>query len=135
MTDFRRNVDPSIRRKTDKSVLELNNLKTEYNNCKVDADKCRINLEREKSSLTQARSALEQVNNLLSDVQVEIDSDPLPEGAQPRPRIHKRDQISMVWAMNDHSFNILFHTVYLHAGSGSVKRSIGSAEKSDSNGI
>jgi hypothetical protein len=96
MADFRRNVDPSLRRKTDKNIIELNSLKAEYNNCKIDADKCRKNLEREKSALSQARSLSEQANDKLSDAQVEIDSDPLPEGAQPRPRIHKRDQISMV---------------------------------------
>jgi hypothetical protein len=96
MTDFRRNVDPSLRRKTDKSVLELNSLKTEYKNCKTDADTCRQKLEREKFALSQARTLSEQANDRLSDAQVEIDSDPLPEGAQPRPRIHKRDQISMV---------------------------------------
>jgi hypothetical protein len=94
--DFRRNVDPSFRRKTDKNVLELNSLKAEYNNCKEEANKCRATLEREKSSLAQARSLSEQANDRLSDAQVEIDSDPLPEGAQPRPRIHKRDQLSVV---------------------------------------
>lgn len=95
MTDFRRQVDPTFRRKTNKDVLELNNLKSQYNQCKADVDRCRERLSYENSSLQNVRALYEDANNRLSDAQVEIDCDPLPEGAQPRPRIHKRDQLSL----------------------------------------
>ena len=94
MTDFRRNVDPKLRRKTDSSLLELNNLKTEYNNCKIKTERAENKYKAEENKLRIARELTERAEEALADVQVEIDSDHLPEGAQPRPRIHKRDKLA-----------------------------------------
>lgn len=96
MGDFRRNVEPEKRRKTNKSLLELKEFQTEYNASRDQVDTCDRKLQAENEKLTSATIAVEEARNLLSNVQEEIDCDYLPEGAQPRARIQRRDELSMV---------------------------------------
>lgn len=98
MGDFRRNVEPEKRRKTNKSLLELKEFQTEYNASRDQVDSCDRKLQAENEKLTAATIAVEEARNLLSNVQEEIDCDYLPEGAQPRARIQRRDELSMVSA-------------------------------------
>jgi chromosome segregation ATPase len=96
MGDFRRNVEPEVRRKTNKSLLELKEFQTEYNSNREAADKAERKLHAENEKLAIATQALEEARNQLSDAQEEIDADYLPEGAQPRARIQKRDTLALV---------------------------------------
>lgn len=96
MGDFRRNVEPEKRRKTNKSLLELKEFQTEYKASRDEVDGCDRKLQSENQKLTSATIELENARNLLSNAQEEIDSDYLPEGAQPRARIQERDELSLV---------------------------------------
>lgn len=101
MDDFRRNVNPEVRRKTNKSLLELKELQAEYNASKEAADKHEKKLQLENDKLAAAMHALEEARNSLSEAQEEIDSDYLPEGAQPRARIQRRDTLALVTSFTD----------------------------------
>jgi hypothetical protein len=96
MGDFRRNVDPDVRRKTNKSLLELKEFQLVYKACRAETDKCDKRLQAENEKLNSAAVALEDARNMLSNAQEEIDSDYLPEGAQPRARIQQRDELALV---------------------------------------
>jgi hypothetical protein len=96
MGDFRRNVDPDVRRKTNKSLLELKEFQLVYKSCRAETDKCDKRLQAENEKLNSATVALEDARNMLSNAQEEIDSDYLPEGAQPRARIQQRDELALV---------------------------------------
>lgn len=93
--NFRKNVDPSFRRGTNKQLLELNELKIEYKKCQEETDLVEEQLEIEKQKLQELTFTVEQLRNELASAQAEIDADYLPEGAQPRPRIHLRDRIDV----------------------------------------
>jgi len=113
MSDFRRNVEPEKRRKTNKSLLELKEFQNEYNASKAEVDTCDRKLQNENQKLLHATMELENARNLLSNAQEEIDSDYLPEGAQPRARIQRRDELNLVgYNINNRQilpyFNILF---------------------------
>ncbi len=102
--NFRRNVDPGFRRKTNKNLLELKNLREDYEKKKralKDADDL---LSREKSRLDERNLKLEETRNLLSEAQAEIDADYLPEGAQPRARIQKRDEVAVMVEQNEAAY-------------------------------
>ena len=98
MTDrnFRRNVDPSFRRKTNKNLSELSGLREDFERKKKVLEEAEAVLNREKARLDAATFDLEEARNELSEAQAEIDADYLPEGAQPRARIQKRDEIALV---------------------------------------
>ena len=98
MENFRRNVDPVLRRKTNKSLIELNSLRDDYEISKKALYDTENRLEREKTSLDVVTNVLEEARNALSIAQEEIDADYLPEGAQPRTRIHNRDLLLLVMA-------------------------------------
>ena len=93
--NFRKNVDPAFRRGTNKQLLELNNLKLEYKKCEESSEIIENELEKEKLKLQDLYALVEKLRNELAAAQEEIDADYLPEGAQPRPRIHNRDRILM----------------------------------------
>eukprot|EP00597_Dinobryon_sp_UTEXLB2267_P012124 CAMPEP_0170113434 /NCGR_PEP_ID=MMETSP0020_2-20130122/9888_1 /TAXON_ID=98059 /ORGANISM="Dinobryon sp., Strain UTEXLB2267" /LENGTH=1783 /DNA_ID=CAMNT_0010339793 /DNA_START=13 /DNA_END=5360 /DNA_ORIENTATION=- len=95
MTDlnFRKNVDPEKRRNANKSIIELNELKSEYRKRKDDAESLTKLLQSEKEKLKEITAQVEEARNKLSAAQEEIDADYLPEGAQPRARIQARDVI------------------------------------------
>lgn len=96
MDNFRQTVDPSFRRKTNKDVVELTNLRLEYEKSKTILDEANKRLEREREVLDQVTANLEFARDGLSQVQAEIDADYLPEGAQPRKRIQDRDSLLLV---------------------------------------
>eukprot|EP01033_Poteriospumella_lacustris_P014882 gene14882-10641_t len=96
MDNFRQTVDPSFRRKTNKDVVELTNLRLEYEKCKTALDEANRRLEREREVLDQVTANLEFARDGLSEVQAEIDADYLPEGAQPRKRIQDRDSLLLL---------------------------------------
>ena len=96
MTDFRRTVDPDKRRKNNKSLLELKELQDEYKSCREEADEADKKLQIENEKLTQSTLEVADARNVLSNAQEEIDSDYLPEGAQPRARIQQRDELYLV---------------------------------------
>jgi hypothetical protein len=95
-TDFRRNVDPQKRRKNNKELLELKELQAEYKVCKQAVADSDAKLQVQNAKLDRATTLLEDTRNALSEVQAEIDCDYLPEGAQPRGRIQRRDELSLV---------------------------------------
>lgn len=107
MENFRQNVDPSFRRKTNKEVVELKNLRMEYEKTKIAFDEANKRLEREREVLDQVTANLEYARDGLSEVQAEIDADYLPEGAQPRKRIQDRDSLLLV-----RNFVLAKHFVY-----------------------
>jgi hypothetical protein len=113
MGDFRRNVEPEKRRKTNKNLLELKELQAEYKAAKEEAELCDKKLEAENQKLIDANNAVEVARNDLSDAQAEIDADYLPEGAQPRARIQKRDLCSLVSLLKSCLFIFLFLFVCL----------------------
>jgi predicted nucleic acid-binding Zn-ribbon protein len=94
--NFRRNLDPGFRRKTNKNLLELNNLREEYDRKKGSLFEADELVKREKARLDDRSARLEEAQNALSDAQAEIDADYLPEGAQPRARIQKRDELALI---------------------------------------
>ena len=93
--NFRKNVDPDKRRNANKSILELNELKREYKQRSDDAESLTKLFQSEKEKLKEITLEVEQTRNQLSVAQEEIDSDYLPEGAQPRARIQARDLIAV----------------------------------------
>jgi hypothetical protein len=94
--NFRRNVEPEKRRKAAKNIIELNDLKARYNECDIARSAAEKKLNDEQSSLNSAIESLEEARNVLASAQEEIDADYLPENAQPRARIQKRDVAQMV---------------------------------------
>jgi hypothetical protein len=97
--NFRRNVDPDVRRRTNKSLIELDGLQAEYKRCKDEVDNSDKKLEIANDKLVQCTLELEKYRNLLSNSQEEIDADYLPEGAQPKERIQKRNDLQLVISM------------------------------------
>lgn len=69
-------------------------MKAEYNSCKAKTERAESKYKVEENKLREARERTERAEEALADAQVEIDADHLPEGAQPRPRIHKRDKLA-----------------------------------------
>jgi chromosome segregation ATPase len=109
-TNFRQNVDPGFRRQTNKGVSELAGLRATYEQCKKDLSQAEQRLNKERSKFDEVAVALESARNALSVAQEEIDSDYLPEGAQPRARIENRDRLLLVSAI---TFSILFIALIL----------------------
>lgn len=103
--NFRRNVDPAFRRKTNKSVLELNSLREDYERKKRSLQEADDLVNREKSRLDDKNANLEGARNQLSEAQAEIDADYLPEGAQPRARIQKRDELAMMVEQSEAAYH------------------------------
>lgn len=96
MGDFRKNVDPSFRRKTNQSLAELTSLKKTYTTTQSTLNRSEAVLENELAQLEAALASLEAARDALSEAQQEIDADYLPEGAQPRARIDRRDKLLLV---------------------------------------
>ena len=70
-------------------------MKAEYRACKKKFDDADETNENEKSKLARVTEELNAVSEKLNEAQEEIDSDYLPEGAQPRERIQKRDKLQL----------------------------------------
>jgi septal ring factor EnvC (AmiA/AmiB activator) len=101
--------DQSKRLQANRALAEVGTLKNEYKACKDRADKLNDALELERVKLSRATSSLEDAREKLSDAQEEIDCVPLPEGAQPKERIQRRDQLKLVST----SFSISYDDGYV----------------------
>jgi hypothetical protein len=91
-----RSGDPAMRAKASNDVSEFGILKAEYRLKKKAVEDAEEHYDNEKDKLARLSNEINVVSDNLSAVQEEIDSDPLPEGAQPRERIHRRDRIKLV---------------------------------------
>lgn len=98
--------DPEKRKRANKSLAEVGNFKAEYRACKVKAEELQLILDNERARQSQANSALIEMQNKLSDAQEEIDADFLPEGAQPIPRIQKRDKFRILVSQLESSLDV-----------------------------
>ena len=98
-----RSGDPAKRTKASHDVSEFGILKAEYRSKKKALEDSEEHYDNEKDKFSRLSNEINATLDKLSVVQEEIDSDPLPEGAQPRERIHRRDRIKLV----DRIFNLL----------------------------
>ena len=92
----KRNGNPEERKKIHGNLAQLSFLKSEYTSWKVKLRNCEEEHEHEKRKLQRANDILFQAQDEFCVVEEEIDSDPLPEGAQPKSRLQRRDTLRMV---------------------------------------
>jgi septal ring factor EnvC (AmiA/AmiB activator) len=88
--------DPSTRKQINDNLAEVGSLKAEYLHWKTKLNDYEDALKFEKAKQAKANEKIITFQDELSKVEEEIDSDPLPEGAQPKARIQKRDGLKMV---------------------------------------
>ncbi len=93
---IKRGGDASIRAKASQDVSEFGILKSEYRSKKKSLEDAEEKYDNEKDKLMKLNEEINAVEERLGAAQEEIDSDPLPEGAQPRERIHRRDRLKLV---------------------------------------
>jgi len=94
-TIISRRGDPSARAKAYKSLANVGSLKAEYNATTTEVSRLEKILDGEKIKLSKTREALDRTREELLEVEEEIDSDRLPEGAQPVKRIQRRDKLTL----------------------------------------
>lgn len=94
-TIISRRGDPSARAKAYKSLANVGSLKAEYNATTTEVARLEKILDEEKLKLSRTRDALDRTREELLEVEEEIDSDRLPEGAQPVKRIQRRDKLTL----------------------------------------
>jgi hypothetical protein len=92
----KRQGDPEQRKKVNDNLAQISFLKSENVQWKVKLRNQEEEYNHEKKKLERANFVLMQARESLSLVEEEIDSDPLPEGAQPKERLQKRDYFRMV---------------------------------------
>jgi chromosome segregation ATPase len=90
--------DPTARKKAADSAAQIAFLKAEYTKTQEKVHKAEEEHEYQKRKLDSISDHLLRVRDELSAVEEEIDSDPLPEGAQPKARLQKRDALKLVRA-------------------------------------
>jgi hypothetical protein len=100
MSIINRGGDPAKRAKANNDVAEFGIIKAEYRAIKKKFDDADESYDNERSKLEQVQTELNNKLSKLNAVEEEIDSDPLPDGAQPRERIHKRDKLKFVIKQN-----------------------------------
>lgn len=94
------------RRQINDNLSQCASLKAEYTACKKKLTELEVSLDREKLLEKGIKRTINELNEELASVEEEIDSDALPEGAQPKARLQKRDYLRMV--------NCLFHFIVFH---------------------
>lgn len=92
----KRNGNKDVRAKATINFSKVGSLQNEYRTCKQNLERVEEDVHHEKMKLQKASQSLEQAKEKLSQIQEEIDCDPLPEGAQPKARIQLRDNTQMV---------------------------------------
>jgi len=92
----KRQGDPEKRIQSTKRFAQVGVYKQEYLLCQQNLEKLEDDLAFEKRKLAHVSSSLEEAQTKLSQAQEDIDCDPLPEGAQPKSRIQKRDLLQLV---------------------------------------
>ena len=85
-----------MRAKASQDVSDFGILKAEYRSKKKALEDAEEKYDNEKDKLGKLSAEISAVEEKLGEAQEEIDCDPLPEGAQPRERIHRRDRLKLV---------------------------------------
>jgi sulfur carrier protein ThiS len=86
----------SQREKATKNLVEFNLLKAEYNSHKGKIGQLESNCDVENVKLQRLLDQLNKYRDELAISQEAVDADPLPEGAQPKERIQRRDRLRLV---------------------------------------
>ncbi len=114
----KRSGDPEKRQQSGKVLAQVGTLKQEYILCNQQLEKCEDQFDFEKKKTANVKSALDEATSGLSQIQEEIDSDPLPEGAQPKARIQRRDVLQLVSRekilLTVYYYGPLFQSALLH---------------------
>jgi hypothetical protein len=92
---IQRKGDPLARKKANDNASQIAFLKAEYTKCQERCKKAEDEHEYQKDKLQNVSDNLLKVRDELSAVEEEIDCDPLPEGAQPKTRLQKRDSLKL----------------------------------------
>jgi len=87
--------DGSKRSESSKTIGEIGFARSTYRTCRDRVDKLADAWEMERAMTDKARASLEEAKEKLSAAQEEIDADYLPEGAQPKARIVRRDKAQL----------------------------------------
>jgi hypothetical protein len=93
---IKRSGNVAERKKANQALGTVGALQGEYKSCKENVRVSKDNLETQLARLHQSESFLAMKKDQLSEVQEAIDSDYLPEGAQPVSRIQSRDTLKLV---------------------------------------
>lgn len=93
---IRRRGDIHQRKQAHNNLAEIGALRAEYNAWKSKLKELEDAHDHEKAKQNRANETYLKVQDQLSQVEEEIDCDPLPEGAQPKVRIQRRDALAMV---------------------------------------
>ncbi len=93
---LKRQGDPVERKKIHDNLARIAALKAEFGSCKTKLKSAEDIRDHETDKLKHANEILLQNRDQLSVVEEEIDCDPLPEGAQPKSRLQKREFLRMV---------------------------------------
>jgi hypothetical protein len=102
------------RKNANKALGTVGALQAEYKSTKETARSCQEKLNLEMTRLEQSEKTISSKRDKLSQIQEAIDSDYLPEGAQPLSRIQARDGLKMVRRLSSSSsLLLLFHPVSL----------------------
>ncbi len=91
-----------------KNLAQVGVLKQEYVLCQQTLEKLESKLDFEKKKLTSVQASLRDAQEALSQAQEAIDADYLPEGAQPKARIQKRDLAQMVFIIIVYVFTYIY---------------------------
>lgn len=91
-----RSGDSALRKKAHKNLSDIGNLKADFQARKTEVSRLTDIVGIEKEKLKKAKQVLDKTCEELYECEEKIDSDPLPEGAQPVARIHHRDTLRMV---------------------------------------
>ena len=103
---IQRKGDASARKRANDNVAQISFLRTEYSSWQVKLQGLNDDHQFQMSKLKDIGNVLLHARDDLSAIEEDIDSDPLPEGAQPKTRIQKRDTLRMV--IDIHSQCIFF---------------------------
>ena len=88
--------ESSARVKAHRNLAEVGNLKSTFKSAKEKVRASQDSLKLEEEKLQAILIQAENTHNELSAAQEQIDMDPLPEGAQPVPRINNRNLLRLV---------------------------------------
>jgi len=95
MSAVQRTGDASKRADASQTIAEVGFARSTYRQWRSKVDELAAGWEGERQKTDKVRDALERANGLLSQAQEDIDADYLPEGAQPKARIAKRDKLQL----------------------------------------
>jgi hypothetical protein len=106
------------RKNANKALGTVGALQAEYKSTKETVRTCQEKLNLEMNRLEQSEKTISSKRDKLSLIQEAIDSDYLPEGAQPLSRIQARDGLKMV----SHFLSLLFCVSHPITGNPTIRR-------------